>query len=311
MGLFRTFAQQHRRVFACRGCLRIVFSQSKNRFSLDQKFTLLRRQLSACYSEREAHAVALRVLEDAFGVSRTDVYADKVRKFSSDDEYRLQHISERLCAGEPLQYVLGEAEFCGLRFGVAPGVLIPRPETEELVAWVEHHVSGACRILDAGTGSGCIAVSLALALPEARVQAWDVSPDALAVARANAGRLGAQVDFRLCDMLTARPEECFDVVVSNPPYVCEHERSDMSRQVLEHEPSLALFVPDDDPMRFYRALADLSGQCLVSGGLLAVEINEAYGVETAELFRRSGFVEVQTLCDFCDKPRFVVGRKGV
>lgn len=277
---------------------------------MDPKFTSLRQQLATCYPEREAHAVALRVLEDAFGVSRTDVYADKVKKFSSEEEQRWQHIAERLSAGEPLQYVLGEAEFCGRSFRVAPGVLIPRPETEELVALVEQSVSGRCRILDAGTGSGCIAVSLALALPEAEVQAWDISPEALSVAQGNAERWGAAVDFRLCDMLTATPDERFDVVVSNPPYVCERERLDMTRQVLEHEPGLALFVPDDDPLRFYRALVGLSARCLNSGGLLAVEINEAYGAETADLFSRSGLTEVQMLFDGLGKPRFVLGRKG-
>ena len=277
---------------------------------MDPKFTSLRQQLATCYPEREAHAVALRVLEDAFGVSRTDVYADKVRKFSSEEEQRWQHIAERLSAGEPLQYVLGEAEFCGRSFGVAPGVLIPRPAAEELVALVEQSVSGRCRILDAGTGSGCIAVSLALALPEAEVQAWDISPEALSVAQGNAERWGAAVDFRLCDMLIATPDERFDVVVSNPPYVCERERLDMTRQVLEHEPGLALFVPDDDPLRFYRALVGLSVRCLNSGGLLAVEINEAYGAETADLFSRSGLTEVQMLFDGFGKPRFVLGRKG-
>ena len=277
---------------------------------MDPKFTSLRQQLATCYPEREAHAVALRVLEDAFGVSRTDVYADKVRKFSSEEELRWQHIAERLSTGEPLQYVLGEAEFCGRSFGVAPGVLIPRSETEELVALVEQSVSGRCRILDAGTGSGCIAVSLALALPETEVQAWDISPEALSVAQGNAERWGAAVDFRLCDMLTATPDEHFDVVVSNPPYVCERERLDMTPQVLEHEPGLALFVPDDDPLRFYRALVGLSVRCLNSGGLLAVEINEAYGAETADLFSRSGLTEVQILFDGFGKPRFVLGRKG-
>ncbi len=277
---------------------------------MDPKFTSLRQQLATCYPEREAHAVALRVLEDAFGVSRTDVYADKVRKFSSEEELRWQHIAERLSAGEPLQYVLGEAEFCGRSFRVAPGVLIPRPETEELVALVEQSVSGRSRILDAGTGSGCIAVSLALALPEAEVQAWDISPEALSLAQGNAERWGAAVDFRLCDMLTATPDERFDVVVSNPPYVCERERLDMTPQVLEHEPGLALFVPDDDPLRFYRALVGLSVRCLNSGGLLAVEINEAYSAETADLFSHSGLTEVQMLFDGFGKPRFVLGRKG-
>ena len=277
---------------------------------MDPKFTSLRQQLATCYPEREAHAVALRVLEDAFGVSRTDVYADKVRKFSSEEEQRWQHIANRLCAGEPLQYVLGEAEFCGRSFGVAPGVLIPRPETEELVALVGRVVSGRCRILDAGTGSGCIAVSLALALPEAEVQAWDISPEALSVAQGNAERWGTAVDFRLCDMLTATPDEHFDVVVSNPPYVCERERLGMTPQVLDHEPALALFVPDDDPLRFYRALAALACRCLNPGGLLAVEINEAYGVETAALFSHSGLVGVQTVSDVFGKPRFVVGKRA-
>jgi len=270
-------------------------------------FVRLRRSLTAVYEAREAHAVALRVLEDGFGVPPIDVYADKVRQFTAEETRRLDTISQRLRDGEPLQYVVGTAWFAGRKFHVGPGVLIPRPETEELAEWVAAEWEGrAPRLLDAGTGSGCIAVTLALRLPQARVEAWDVSGEALATARRNAADCGARVLFGRHDLLAPPPaDRRFEVIVSNPPYVCARERAAMAERVVRHEPPQALFVPDADPLRFYRALVRLSAACLVPGGRLYVEINEAYGAETVSLLRGAGFGRVRLRQDFCGKDRMV------
>lgn len=273
---------------------------------MDHLFQHLRRALTAVFDEREARAVALLVLEDAFGVSRTDVYADKVRKFSEEEMRRLDNILQRLLRHEPPQYILGYAYFGGLRFAVTPATLIPRPETEELVDWVAADMAGrSVRLLDVGTGSGCIAVTLAHRLPQAAVEAWDVSAEALAVAKKNAEAHSAAVDFTCCDLLqhsaAAGP---FKAIVSNPPYVCEREKADMADHVLLHEPHLALFVPNEDPLRFYRALADLGQRSLVAGGSVYMELNEAYGAETAALFAAKGYA-TELRRDFCNKERML------
>ncbi len=256
------------------------------------------------YDAGEARALALLVMDEAFGVGRVDVYAGKVRHFSDEERRRLANISQRLQAGEPVQYVLGGATFRGRRFGVEPGVLIPRPETEELVSLA---LGARPRsVLDVGTGSGCIAVSLALEAPGCAVEAWDVSPEALAVARRNAAALGADVRFRLRDALAAPPAgPGFDLIVSNPPYVCESERAGMEEHVLRHEPHLALFVPDDDALRFYRALARIGRACLHPGGRLMAELNAALAGDTAQLFAAAGYRDVALHRDAYGRRRFV------
>lgn len=261
---------------------------------MDALFLQIRNALAARYDGREAHALALLVLEDAFGVGRTDVYADKVRKFSEEETLRLRNILQRLAAAEPVQYVLGRARFDGMELEVTPATLIPRPETEELVEWIASENAGrALRLLDGGTGSGCIAIGLSRRLPLAEVEAWDISEEALAVARRNARAQGADVRFLRRDLLEAAPAGLvFDVIASNPPYVCEREKAGMEPQVLLHEPHGALFVPDEDPLRFYRAIAALGRQCLAPGGSVYVEINQAYGKETAAAFRETGYGEV-------------------
>lgn len=188
---------------------------------------------------------------------------------------------ERLTRSEPVQYVLGQAEFCGRRFAVGPGVLIPRPETEDLCRWVCADAAarggGATDVLDIGTGSGCIAVTLALGIGGARVAAWDVSADALAAARSNAASLGAAVDFSQTDALRPpRDEAAWDIIVSNPPYVCDSERDAMDSNVLDYEPPQALFVPDADPLRFYRAIGRYAATALRPGGALYFEINPMF-----------------------------------
>lgn len=270
-------------------------------------YSELRDGLLREYDAGEARAVALLVLEEEFGVPRTDVYAGKVRHFSDAERARLQNISERLQAGEPVQYVTGHAAFMGRRFAVSPAVLIPRPETEELVALALREP--ARRVLDVGTGSGCVAVSLALELPGAEVEAWDLSDDALAVARTNAAALGAAVRFVRRDALAA-PEagEAFDLIVSNPPYVRESERAGMERRVAEHEPAMALFVPDDDALRFYRALARLGRARLRPGGRLVMEVNAALAGATAALMRAEGYGGVAVSRDAYGRERFVEAR---
>lgn len=233
----------------------------------------IRRRLQECYSRQEAAALSRIVCCELLGQSTVDYYLGKDMILSSNVEQELESILSRLCNFEPVQYVQGFARFLGRKFRVKPGVLIPRPETEELVERMLKLVSPTARILDVGTGSGCIAVSLSCELPEADVRAWDVSDEALAVARGNNDSLGASVRFEQHDVLVYQPDgrECYDVIVSNPPYVTEAERADMERNVLDWEPALALFVPDNDPLRFYRRIAQLGIGLLVSGGRLYFE----------------------------------------
>ena len=275
---------------------------------MNPEYLQLRAALEPRYGEGEARAIAFMVLEDGFGLSRTDIYVGKVRQFSVDERTRLLTMCEQLKAGMPVQYVLGKAWFSGREFEVTPAVLIPRPETEELVAWAAEQ-QGVQRILDAGTGSGCIAISLQLALPTAQVEAWDISAEALAVARRNGDRLGAPVRWEQHDLLAPwSTEAVFDLIVSNPPYICERERADMEQHVLEHEPDGALFVPDDDALLFYRTLAQRAvGGALREGGRLMVEINSAYGPETVALFERCGLHDVELRQDEFGNNRMVCG----
>lgn len=262
--------------------------------------------------EREARALAFIVLEDAFGLSRTDIYLGKDTAFSEDDTIRLEKILRRLEQGEPVQYAIGTAQFCDLTFRVTPDTLIPRPETEELVGWVASLLPSAapCSVLDVGTGTGCIAISLAKQFPRAQVTAWDISEGALAVAQQNAETNGVTVDFRRTDVLEVVNESAASApssealyIVSNPPYICERERAEMEAHVLDYEPASALFVPDADPLLFYRALARL-GQQLKAAAVL-VEINQAYGQETVEMFQSSGYSNVELRRDIYGKDRMI------
>lgn len=288
---------------------------------MNSLFTALRMQLQALYTEGEARAIAFMVLDEGFGVSRTDIYADKVRQFSEDEHQRYDIMCKRLIAGEPVQYVLGKAWFAGRQFAVTPDVLIPRPETEELVDWAIEVAQGLqkanpqkrLRIVDAGTGSGCIAVSLKLALPNAEVVAWDISEGALNIARKNAQTLGAEVKFEQRDMLQpwALPAESIDLIVSNPPYICMREAEEMEQNVMKHEPHTALFVPNDDPLRFFRALAKGAAQTLTKNGALLTEINRAFGHETAEAFMQAGLKDAEIKRDVFGNERMVGAFAGL
>lgn len=346
-------------------------------------YNQLWKRLTAIYNEREAQAIVRTVLDALFGMSLTDICLGKVTQLSADDTTRLEKIMQRLEKSEPVQYVLGAEWFAGRLFGVAPGVLIPRPETEDLVKWAcdeakekekednskeergkeekevskkgetqkkeEQPLSSPLKeekeglrkgedapkkeeqllssllknnnevsekgeeaphpsILDIGTGSGCIAITVALALPQARVTAWDISTDALAIAAGNAHRLGASVRFEHQDALSAPDdEERWDVIVSNPPYICDKERADMSDNVLSYEPELALFVPDSAPLLFYRAIARYASKALKPGGRLLFETNTAYAHEVAQTMADEGFTAIEVRNDCFGKPRMVKG----
>lgn len=274
--------------------------------------TLLGR-LRPHYGEREARQIALLALEEAFGIGRTAAVIGEIRDFSEEEQCRFDEIGRRLESGEPVQYVLGQADFCGLCLEVTPATLIPRPETEELVTLAA--ARRPQRTLDAGTGSGCIALALKHAVPACYVEAWDISPSALDVARRNARRLALEVHFRCKDLLAESENDGFngadgtsgnfDLIVSNPPYVRRIEAAGMSSHVLRHEPDTALFVPDSRPLLFYEALSALGRRRLAPGGALIVEINRAFPDETADLFCSAGYTDVTVHHDFVGNPRFV------
>lgn len=271
----------------------------------------IRSRLQPYYTAEEVSALSRIVCCDLLGQAPTDYYLGKDIALSSKKEQELEDILQRLSRFEPLQYIEGRTLFLGRELLVAPGVLIPRPETEELVELMLKEIPADARILDVGTGSGCIAISLAKELPDALVTAWDVSPEALSVARANARKLQADVRFVECDVLACQVDEVglYDVIVSNPPYVTEAEKADMEPNVLQWEPSLALFVPDDDPLRFYRRIAVLGRDMLADGGRLYFEINRAYGREMVEMLRAMGYVGVRVEKDLSQNDRFVIAEK--
>lgn len=271
----------------------------------------IRSRLQPYYTAEEVSALSRIVCCDLLGQAPTDYYLGKDIVLSSKKEQELEDILQRLSRFEPLQYIEGRTLFLGRELWVAPGVLIPRPETEELVELMLKEIPADARILDVGTGSGCIAISLAKELPDALVTAWDVSPEALSVARVNARKLQADVRFVECDVLACQVDEVglYDVIVSNPPYVTEAEKADMEPNVLQWEPSLALFVPDDDPLRFYRRIAVLGRDMLADGGRLYFEINRAYGREMVEMLRTMGYVGVRVEKDLSQNDRFVIAEK--
>lgn len=271
----------------------------------------IRSRLQPYYTAEEVSALSRIVCCDLLGQAPTDYYLGKDIVLSPKKEQELEDILQRLSRFEPLQYIEGRTLFLGREFWVAPGVLIPRPETEELVELMLKEIPADARILDVGTGSGCIAISLAKELPDALVTAWDVSREALSVARVNARKLQANVRFVECDVLACQVDEVglYDVIVSNPPYVTEAEKADMEPNVLQWEPSLALFVPDDDPLRFYRRIAVLGRGMLADGGRLYFEINRAYGREMVEMLRTMGYVGVRVEKDLSQNDRFVIAEK--
>jgi release factor glutamine methyltransferase len=265
-------------------------------------------KLRGIYPENEIHSLFRILLEEISGMQAAFFLSDKSKQLNEQQEKRLDDILSRLQKSEPLQYIIGETEFYGLQFSVSPDVLIPRPETEELVDWVvQEYRFKPVHILDIGTGSGCIAVALAKLLPLAAVEAWDVSAEALAMAEKNAGRNGVDVAFQQVDVLSVNKDRGFplDIIVSNPPYVLDSEKKDMHGNVLEHEPHLALFVEDDDPLLFYRKIAQFGKQSLKPFGTLFYEINAAKGQETVELLTDLGYRDVELRRDLSGNDRMV------
>lgn len=300
------------------------------------------QRLTPLYGPQEAKAITRMLLEDLFSLSFADILCGATEHLSDADTLRLQQSVARLLDSEPLQYVTGTAFFCGHPFHVAPGVLIPRPETEWIVDTAVNLVmSSAPRILDIGTGSGCIATSISLALADRHcyTEAWDISEDALRIAADNAARLGAEVEFRRRDALrleedipaeekleedlpaeekleaeqggaeALRDSASWDIIVSNPPYICNREAADMHANVLRHEPHLALFVPDTDPLLFYRAIARYAMRSLRKGGWLLFECNTLYAHDTAQMVSDMGFAKSVVEDDCFGKPRFVKAQK--
>jgi len=267
----------------------------------------LNDELGTRYSPGEISYLTRLILERGLSIPLTDILACKFNHLSDVAVRKVHEIAGRLKQGEPIQYILGETDFFGLTFSVDSSVLIPRPETEELVQWIINTtIDGAVKILDIGTGSGCIAVTLAKKLPMAEVHAWGVSSAALEVARKNAERNGVHLIFSERDVLQDPvPEVKFDIVVSNPPYVTASEKEDMEEHVLKFEPHLALFVPDDDPLLFYRKIADVAGLNLKRGGSLFFEINREKGEQVEVLLRQKGFRSIERLKDISGNDRMV------
>lgn len=265
------------------------------------------QELKLHYGPTEGYALYRMVMEECFNLSHTDILLGKDSHISEEKQTRLKEITRRLLKNEPIQYILGYAWFCGHRFNVRNGVLIPRPETELLVDKVleiaKMHIEDTrTKILDIGTGSGCIAVSLALA--GHKVTAMDISEDALNIAQENAIILEADVDFVHENILhPSASSEQWNIIVSNPPYICLHEAEEMERNVLDHEPHLALFVPDTDPLIFYRAIASFAMSHLAPNGWLCLEINQAFPDETTQLLSSFGFRDITIIPDQYGKNR--------
>jgi len=288
--------------------------------SIKNVFSAFHEGLKPIYDYNEAEAITLLALSEITGFSKAKIKAFPEEKLSHDQTARLNVILNQLQTGEPIQYILGHTEFYGLPFIVNPSVLIPRPETEELVEWVISSVDSlqlaVGNILDIGTGSGCIAISLKKNLPAFNVTAIDISDDALKTAGENARLNNVSVDFIKADILSAEKPFAFHLlpftlkspftsIISNPPYVTLHDKTQMHQNVTDFEPHNALFVPEDDPLIFYKAIADFAIENLVPGGLLFFEINESYGKEIVELLADKGFINIQLGEDMSGRDRMI------
>ncbi len=296
------------------------FLSENNMPSIKQLATYIQSHLKKVVDANELQQFVWLIFDHLRGFTRLDLMMKSEEELSGEEVDFIHKAVERLQGHEPLQYVLGQTHFMDLIFKVNKNVLIPRPETEELVTWIleeqsagqfNDHPNGQTKnqldILDIGTGSGCIPISIKRNLSLARVEAWDVSAEALETARENAVLNGVEVDFQLRDVLKykAYPLTPKHVVISNPPYVTQKEQAKMAQNVLDYEPHLALFVADDAPLLFYHAIANLAADCLVSGGYLYFEINEAYGHEVCEMLKDLGFHEVELRKDLAGRDRMV------
>jgi len=263
--------------------------------------------LKGKYPKEEVISFFNWLCESYLFLKRAEIPLELKRSLTEEEQSLFDNALCQLEKDVPIQYIIGETEFYGLKFRLTPDVLIPRPETEELVDWIiKETAKGKISILDIGTGSGCIAISLAKHFPEAKVSAIDISSIALAVAEENARLNQVQVDFLQVDVLNDEiPDKLWDVIVSNPPYVRNSEKEEMQANVLDYEPHTALFVTDEEPLLFYRKIAEISKIHLVPNGNLYFEINEAYGMEVIKLLETLGFKKVTLKKDFFGKDRMV------
>jgi release factor glutamine methyltransferase len=281
--------------------------------------TAFKQGLISLYATQEIEAITLMVLTEITASSKAKVKAFPEKELSAGQSENLFHILSRLKTGEPIQYILGYTEFYGLTFKVNPSVLIPRPETEELVEWVLSEVKNQkskVKILDIGTGSGCIAISLKKNLPGANVSAIDISPGALQTTKENAELNEVDIDFIEADILSPnslshisdlRPH--ISIIISNPPYVTLDDKKQMHTNVTSFEPHTALFVPENDPLIFYKAIADFAADNLIPDGMLFFEINENLGKETVELLTGKGFKNIELRKDMSGRDRMIKATK--
>ena len=273
------------------------------------------QSLQQVYTKGEAQAIARRLLSDKYNISHISIITDSDTLFEQSNE--LEKDISLLLAYTPIQHILGFEEFMGRNFSVTPKTLIPRPETEELVRLIiDNHLqesttnSSPITILDIGTGSGAIAITLSKELGNSKVTAIDIDPETLIVATNNATNLNAEIEFIEADILKFSPTKSYDIIVSNPPYVTMEQKKVMHQNVTKHEPDKALYVADNDPLIFYRRIVQLSSVALKRGGSLYFEINEDYGVETADLLVQGGFADIRVIKDFNNKDRIVCGVKN-
>ena len=293
------------------------FNESQTRLIKMKTYQQLWQSLTPLYETGEAQAIVRTVLDVKYGMTLTDIICGKVNELSADEERNLEEIVERLQNGEPVQYVLGKADFAGRTFHVEPGVLIPRPETAELCEWMEKSASPQPRIMDLCTGSGCIAITLSLEIPNSKVLGIDISDCACRIATENAKLLSSKACFEKMDVFKlleryrkdTKDSPEVDMIVSNPPYICEKEKIDMAKNVLDYEPGIALFVPDEDPLKFYRTIAEIASIKLRCGGFLYFEINPIYEKETMEMLEGFGFKDIETKEDSFGKKRMMRAAK--
>ncbi|MEQ8414899.1 MAG: peptide chain release factor N(5)-glutamine methyltransferase [Imperialibacter sp.] len=281
--------------------------------SADKLFTEVANQLIPLYEVNEAQSITDYLLEGVLGITAGDRLAKKPLELSDADLATLDDTVERLKNEEPVQHVVGYGWFYGRKFFVNKDVLVPRPETEELVHWVvnSHESSGALNLLDIGTGSGCIPITISLEAPNIQCEGWDISEAALKTASENAAKLGANVLFKQVNILEATiVNKAFDVIVSNPPYVRDSEKTLMSKNVLDYDPALALFVGDNDPLIFYKRIATLAKIGLKKEGWLYFEINEAFGKEMKDLLHSLSYSNIELRQDINGKDRMITGQVG-
>ena len=282
--------------------------------TIKEVFITFKQSLAALYDAPEIESLTLMVLTEITNSSKATIKAFPEQELTLTQQEEANTILTQLQTGRPLQYILGYTEFYGLKFLVNPAVLIPRPETEELVEWVVSSFQssvGSLQVLDIGTGSGCIAIALKKNLPRAKVSAIDISADALQTAKQNAALNEADISFIEADILNIQQTNHslltthYSLLISNPPYVTPTDKKQMHANVIDFEPHTALFVPDDDPLLFYKAIADFAADNLTENGLLFLEINESYGAETIALLEGNGFKNIELRQDMSGRNRMI------